>query len=756
MAVIADNSIAAAGKEVDHNAGAKSVLRMKGIQHILALKFDLAPIRGWRVQRARLYLHAVREHRLRTIGLSTIASDWQEGMGADKPTDGGSCFTHAVYPSQRWAGEQSDFTDVTFGAGHTLYAFVDLNPQPDGWLEIDVPPKVVAAMLSGASYGLAVSDEKGQTMWNNDVHSREQRPFAPYLVVEGEPSSHAAPPAVAGLQAKPDPSLASLSTGAIQLTFTASTAALAYRVDMHGGESANWIPVPRWRIPFPSKPGEPQSLSMPDLRPNTRYEFRLTVLNEAGSESAAALATSLSSPAKPSPQPLPKLPIVPPSSSSPPSPFFVLPDTVKLDPSTGDILEAADDAAYRQRNPVWDGRTVHLSAARNEIVAFQLIAEAAKVEDIRARDLAGDGGRIAAAQARCYRVWFVREGNRWFPEVALPMQVSGAQNVPNRRFQALWVDIYVPKDARPGEYRGSLVVTMDGKRTEAPLRLRVGQLTLPDTVGFVVDLNGYGSVARHFGVQPSTEEAIAVEQNYHRLAHEHRCTLNLLKYSHSGRVDEGFVPPVQGEGEQVRVGNWRDYDARYGPLLDGSALGKASLRHQYLPFHENYPMPIKPHYRADGITGGYPDLLIRHALEAPRIEQAFSDAYVAGFKAGVREFVRHFAERGWTQTEMQFYLNNKYYYKDPKKGGRGVCWWLLDEPMHRDDWRALAFFGRLFKDALRDAGGVKFVYRCDISRPQWVRDPDEFLPLVDLMCVSGDFFRKNKRCLEYQRRYGTR
>jgi len=27
---------------------------------------------------------------------------------------------------------------------------------------------------------------------------------------------------------------------------------------------------------------------------------------------------------------------------------------------------------------------------------------------------------------------------------------------------------------------------------------------------------------------------------------------------------------------------------------------------------------------------------------------------------------------------------------------------------------------------------------------------------VDLMCVSGDFFRKNKRCLEYQRRYGTR
>ncbi|MBM4086901.1 MAG: hypothetical protein FJ272_19100, partial [Planctomycetes bacterium] len=182
LAVIADNSIAAAEKEVDHNAGAKSVLRMKGIQHILVFKFDLAPIRGWRVQRTRLYLHAVREHRLRTIGLSTIASDWQEGAGADKPTDGGSCFTHAVYRSQRWAGEQSDFTDVTFGAGHTLYAFVDLKALPDGWLEIDVPPKLVAAMLSGASYGLAVSDEKGQTMWNNDIHSREQRQFAPYLI----------------------------------------------------------------------------------------------------------------------------------------------------------------------------------------------------------------------------------------------------------------------------------------------------------------------------------------------------------------------------------------------------------------------------------------------------------------------------------------------------------------------------------------------------------------------------------------------
>jgi len=37
--------------------------------------------------------------RASTAGLSTVAQDWSEGTGTDAPTEGGSCFTHAIYPN---------------------------------------------------------------------------------------------------------------------------------------------------------------------------------------------------------------------------------------------------------------------------------------------------------------------------------------------------------------------------------------------------------------------------------------------------------------------------------------------------------------------------------------------------------------------------------------------------------------------------------------------------------------------------------
>jgi hypothetical protein len=754
LPVIADNSIAASRREIHLNAGAKSVLRIKGIEHILIFKFDLSPIRGWRISRARLYLHAVRDHRLRTIGLSTIASDWEEG---------GSCFTHAVYPHRRWAGEGSDFTDVIFGAGNTLYAFVDLKELEDGWLEIKVPSKLISAMLCGASYGLAVSDEKGQTMWNNDVHSREQTLFAPYLVVEGEPVEGFGPPAVEGLRAQPTPDEATLRSGAVRLSFRVPQShPFAYRLEIRGGGFRDWTPVPRHLIPFAGKPGERQEVILPDLHPQTRYEFRMTALDEMGFEGEPSFAETNSSPSKPPPEPLPRVSPLPEPDPSPILSLFALPDTVKIDPVTGEIMEAEEDEAYRRRNPVWDGRTVHISAARNEIVAFQIVVETRRVESVEASDLLGDDGRIRASQIRPYRVWCVREGDRWFPEIAIPMEVRFDDPVPDRRYQVIWVDVFVPKDVSPGEYRGEITLEADGRRMEIPLRLRLWDFTLPDDPGFTVDLNGYGSVARFFGVRHNTPDGIAVEHAYHRLAYEHRATLNLLAYSHSGRTYEGWAPPIEGEGEEAHVADWRDYDAHYGPLFDGSAFsdlprGGTPLHHQYLPFHENYPIPIKGRYWGERITGDYPEIIIRHAMEAPPIEKSFTPDYVAGFKAVVRDFVNHFREKGWTQVRMQCYFNNKYIYKDRRRGGRGTSWWLMDEPMHRDDWRALIFFGRMFKEALKEAGGdVDFIFRCDISRPQWMRDPDEFLPLVDLMCVSGDLFRKNRRCMEYRKQYGIR
>jgi hypothetical protein len=141
-------------------------------------------------------------------------------------------------------------------------------------------------------------------------------------------------------------------------------------------------------------------------------------------------------------------------------------------------------------------------------------------------------------------------------------------------------------------------------------------------------------------------------------------------------------------------------------------------------------------------------------MTAPPIEQALDDEFTASFTAIAKQFAEHFRAKGWTQTQFQFYQNDKYYYKDPKQGGRGTSWWLLDEPNHRDDWLVLSYFNRLFAKGIGPHPGVSLITREDISRPQWQRD---YLDgQIDLMVVSGELYTKGPRLREMQERLGVR
>ena len=121
--------------------------------------------------------------------------------------------------------------------------------------------------------------------------------------------------------------------------------------------------------------------------------------------------------------------------------------------------------------------TVSLSAARNEVVAFQLIieGEAAKVTLV-ATTLNGPGGAsIPAWHFKLFREWYIWIGEKygnladracmaplgpgWYPDVAIPLtelQFRDGFSIPSKDFrtpdgsrtpqqnnQAVWVDIYV-------------------------------------------------------------------------------------------------------------------------------------------------------------------------------------------------------------------------------------------------------------------------------------------------------------------------
>ncbi len=302
LEVTADTSIAAHPRETTHNLGGSSRIRIKGIQHFMLMRFDLEPVRAMTAARATLHLRSASEKLwLKTVGLSTISADWQEGTARGEPQEGAVCFQYAAFPDRLWAGPQSDFTDVTFGVGNTLCAYADIRTADDGWLEVDVPPELVQAMICGDSYGLVLSDEKGQTMANNDVYSREQTASRPYLTVEAERTDTEPPDSPISLTVEPAPDLARLDSGAARLTFTAPAGAFTYEgtVRAAGRDEA---PIPRYRIPRAGGPGAPQSIELPEIVAGQPVTVRLRSVDGAGNTSEWAQAEGQSSPALPLPE----------------------------------------------------------------------------------------------------------------------------------------------------------------------------------------------------------------------------------------------------------------------------------------------------------------------------------------------------------------------------------------------------------------------------------------------------------------------
>jgi len=760
LPVVADTNISEYPSERSFNYGAASHIRLKGIQMFGLFRFDLEPIRGWRVERASLFVRVTGEdHLLRTLGVYTVACDWDEGQSAGEEGTGAT-FLRASAPDRTW-GPGPDFLSVSFTHGNTLADYADITRHPDGWIELLVAPRAVHAMLVGASYGLLITDEKGQTMANNDVYSREQAASKPYLIVEGSPAQAPVPPGVTDLRVLPDPDSATYDDGGARVEWTEGAGAFCYRVTVGGAE------LPRWLVPWPAGTGGEQSLPLRGvLRPGQDVTVTVTPVSATGQPGPVAEARGTASAARPRPAPLPDPPpVVVPVTRPTNSPSVSLAwceDVLKVHPITGNVLEIAGPerygaAAIADAQPNATG--IALSSGRNEFVAATLVvtptsAPAADLS-VTATSLIGPGGSLPAPDL--FRLWYVRDGE-WMPEVCVPL--SGPLSVPaadngiaGQRNQSVLLDLYVPHDAAPGNYTGEVRVSAPGEEPAVmPVVLRVAPVALPDRLSFVLELNSYGDVSGQYGVDGTSAEYALIEREYHRLAHRHRANWDPLPYSQASNPTPGMVPPLTGAGAQTRVADWTAWDARYGPLLDGSAFADlprsgVPVHSMYLPFCEGWPASISL-YTAGVQTKEYPQLIVDHAMAAPPIEQAFPALYKGTFGAVLSDYRTHIEQRGWNQTWLQFYMNDKYYFKDPKQGGRGTSWWLLDEPMHRDDWLALRFYALMMRQAT-DASAVRFVSRGDISRPQW--QPSWMGGAFDLECVAGELFEHHGLCMDLQR-----
>lgn len=190
-------------------------------------------------------------------------------------------------------------------------------------------------------------------------------------------------------------------------------------------------------------------------------------------------------------------------------------------------------------NRSWDGRTVGLFGAKNEIVAFNLVLEAgstaaANQVSVQFTQLTGPNGylikstptgkagvfdwtqrdielfhvrylKIRGLSAMSYETYDERhipqrlrrpktaEGSytggwaqrpdhdKFYPDIAVPMEAVPTFTIDAGENQSVWADIYIPKDAPAGSFTGVVLVKIAGVvKYRVPVQLTVRDFILPD------------------------------------------------------------------------------------------------------------------------------------------------------------------------------------------------------------------------------------------------------------------------------------
>ncbi len=288
--------------------------------------------------------------------------------------------------------------------------------------------------------------------------------------------------------------------------------------------------------------------------------------------------------------------------------------------------------ALAQRNSVWNGSGVTIFAARNEIVSFNLVLEStrgASNVSVSLRELAGPQGfKIASAPAagdqvfnyvgrnielfyvrylqilglsklgydtyderhipsrmqRPFKVdannrtvaeggWKERPGaDRFFPDIAVPLELQRTFAIAANSNQSIWVDIYVPKGAPAGLYSGAAQVTVDGSVFRSvPVQLEVLDFTLPDqpTAKTMVPLDPYDLAQRYTGKRfpekgdPEYAAALLVRDRHFLLARRHRLTPVGAEYY--DEVGDSVAPPSERYVSKLRGSFYTEANGYAGP-----------------------------------------------------------------------------------------------------------------------------------------------------------------------------------------------
>jgi hypothetical protein len=294
-------------------------------------------------------------------------------------------------------------------------------------------------------------------------------------------------------------------------------------------------------------------------------------------------------------------------------------------------------------NSAWDGHTIKIFGARNEIIAFQLIVEAGgegikqltsalpelRHESGKARiryaPPAFDPTNYAGRPIQLFSInymhvetpshagWVFKPGSlsapknpigwepvQLVPENAragrggFPLRVAPSQN------QAVWIEVYTNKTLPAGIYRGQISVIADGQKQTIPIELELFDFALPDQ-------NSMDAMIYYESFQPIMYQGRNLDAQYNRFAHRqrielvHEYNIETATAARGRFTGQDFTKILGYEGPGEGVGNRIIPRTFYGPGKDFDGRANAWRQaDEWVTFlGQNFPSAITFLYLPD-------------------------------------------------------------------------------------------------------------------------------------------------------------
>ena len=215
-------------------------------------------------------------------------------------------------------------------------------------------------------------------------------------------------------------------------------------------------------------------------------------------------------------------------------------------------------------NLVWSesGKRITLAGAGNEHVPFQVVVTAdvnSKADGfwMEISDLASaTGERISKDNIRFYLQHYIYltevsspvGATGYWPDALVPMKTPFGMNTQDVVFKnrPVWVDLFVPKDTKGGNYTGVITVTQQGEKIATlAVELDVYHFSLPDETPLITYMNVSRDWLADFYDKPDDSEVIE------------KLTQRYYDYLYANRMEPWFndmlLPVVRVRSGQVEV-----------------------------------------------------------------------------------------------------------------------------------------------------------------------------------------------------------